>query len=136
LHRYPRSPNPPPSSSSSDEADSGRVIGLEDFVKDPAEEERALAEALAQMTEEVAMQQTAEKANRCAALCAVEAFQAREAACAHRMAEAARIQAREALEQRLAAAAHALLPLSPILGRRYCRRLAPMSSPEAEFCTV
>jgi hypothetical protein len=47
LHCCPRCPTPPPSSSSSDdEADFGRVIGPEDFVKDPAEEERAMAEAL------------------------------------------------------------------------------------------
>jgi hypothetical protein len=45
---------PPPSSSSDDddEADSGRIIGPNDFVKDPAKEERALADAVAQTSVE------------------------------------------------------------------------------------
>jgi hypothetical protein len=49
-HRRPRCPTLHPSSFSSsddDEADSGRVIGPDDFVKDPAEEGHALAEAVA-----------------------------------------------------------------------------------------
>jgi hypothetical protein len=46
--RRPRSQTPHPSSSSDDdEDDSGRFIGPEDFVKDPVEEEHALAEAVA-----------------------------------------------------------------------------------------
>jgi hypothetical protein len=82
--RRPCSPTPPPSSStSSDDADSGRVIGPKDFVKEPAEEERALAKTAA----EVAAQQTAEKAERLAALRTVEAFQEREAARAQRLAD-------------------------------------------------
>jgi hypothetical protein len=58
----------PPSSSNDDEddADSGCVIGPEDFVKEPTEEERALAEALAKMAEE--------EAQSLAALRVVEAF--------------------------------------------------------------
>jgi hypothetical protein len=57
-----------------DDADSWRVIGPKDFVKEPAEEERALAEALAKMAVEAAAQQTAEEAKGLAALHAVEAF--------------------------------------------------------------
>jgi hypothetical protein len=72
---------PPPSSASSsssfDEADSGGVISPDDFVKDPTEEERALAEALAQTAEEGAAQQVVEEADRLAALRTVEAFQER-----------------------------------------------------------
>jgi hypothetical protein len=72
---------PPSSSSDDDKADSGRVTGPDDFVKDPAEEEHVLAEAMAQ---------TAEEADRLAALRAIEAFQEREAARAQRLAEAKR----------------------------------------------
>jgi hypothetical protein len=51
----PHSPTLPPSSSSFDGAvDSGRVIGSEDFVKEPTEEEHALAEVLAKTTAEAA----------------------------------------------------------------------------------
>jgi hypothetical protein len=63
----------PPSSSFDGEVDSGRVIGPEDFVKEPTEEERALAEALAKTAVEAAAQQTAEEAEHLAALQAVEA---------------------------------------------------------------
>jgi hypothetical protein len=63
---HPRSPMLPPSSSSDDDkADSERVIGPDNFVKDPTEEEHALAEAMAQKAEE---------ADRLTALRAVEAF--------------------------------------------------------------
>jgi hypothetical protein len=74
-HR-PRSLMPPlsSSSSSSDEAKSRSVIGPDDFVKDPAEEERALAEALAQTATEPAAQQTAKVAERLAALRVIEAL--------------------------------------------------------------
>jgi hypothetical protein len=84
-HR-PCSLTPPPfSSSSSDKADSGRVISPDD----PVEEERALAEALAQMATEATAQQAAEEADRLAVLHAVKAFQERETACTQRLAEAA-----------------------------------------------
>jgi hypothetical protein len=67
LRRGPWSLTPPPASAvDEDNADSGRVIGPEDFVKEPAEEEHALAEALAKTT--------VEEAERRAALRAVEAF--------------------------------------------------------------
>jgi hypothetical protein len=77
----------PSSASDDDDADSWRVIGPEDFVKEPAEEERALAEALAKMAAETAAQQTAEEAKCLAALHAVEAFQEREATHAQRLAD-------------------------------------------------
>jgi hypothetical protein len=92
--RHPRCPTLHPSSFSSsddDEADSGRVISPDDFVKDPAEEDHALAEAVAQTAAEASAQHTAEEAGRLAALHAVEAFQEREAAHALRLAEAPRI---------------------------------------------
>jgi hypothetical protein len=75
------------SSSSDDEADSGRVIGPDN----PVEEELALAEALAQTTVEATAQQAAVEADRLAALRAVKDFQEREAARTHRLVEAARI---------------------------------------------
>jgi hypothetical protein len=62
------------SSSSDDDVDSGSVIGPDDFVKDSAEEERALAEALAQTATEPAAQQTAKVAERLAALRVIEAL--------------------------------------------------------------
>jgi hypothetical protein len=79
--RRPRSSTPSPSSSSDDDkAEEGRVIGPEDFIKDEAEEARALVEVLAEMAEAATAEQTAEEADRRAMLCAIEAFQAREAA--------------------------------------------------------
>jgi hypothetical protein len=113
---------PPPSfDDEEDDTDSGRVIGPEDFIKEPAEEEQVLAEALAKTT--------AEEAERHAALRAVEEFKEREAARTARLAEAARM----------------LLPPPPppLLGNRHRRsrsptvggvRQAPVSSPGAEFC--
>jgi hypothetical protein len=54
-HRRPRSLKPPLSSDDDeDAAGSGRVIGPEDFVNKPEEEERALAEALARTAAEEA----------------------------------------------------------------------------------
>jgi hypothetical protein len=70
-----RSPTLPPSSSSSDdEAEEGHVISPEDFVKDEAEEARALAEVLAEMAEVAAAEQTVEEADHRAMLRAIEAF--------------------------------------------------------------
>jgi hypothetical protein len=83
----------PASSSSDDEAEEGRLIGLEDFIKDEAEEARALSDALAQTVEAAVREQTAEEADRRAMLRAIEAFQAREAARAQRMAEISHVQA-------------------------------------------
>jgi hypothetical protein len=65
-----------------------------DYVKDEAEEARALANALAETAEAGAAKKIAEEADHRAALQAVAAFQERE----------------DSREQRLAAAARALLP--------------------------
>jgi hypothetical protein len=70
LCRRPRSSMSPLASDDDDDADLGRVIGPEDFAKDPAEEERALAKT----AEEATAQQAAEEAERLAALRAIEAF--------------------------------------------------------------
>jgi hypothetical protein len=106
LRRRSRSPTPPPAfDDDEDDADSGRVIGPEDFVKRPAEEELALAEALAKTA--------TEEAERRAALRAVEVFQEREAARAQRLAD------------RVAEAAHVLLPPPPLLGSRLRQSRSP-----------
>jgi hypothetical protein len=52
LRRRPQSSTPPPASN--DNVDSGRIIGPEDFIKEPAEEEHALEEALAKTAVEEA----------------------------------------------------------------------------------
>jgi hypothetical protein len=106
LRRRSRSPTPPSAfNDDEDDADSGRVIGPEDFVKRPAEEELALAEALAKTA--------TEEAERRAALRAVEVFQEREAARAQRLAD------------RVAEAAHVLLPPPPLLGSRLRQSRSP-----------
>jgi hypothetical protein len=77
--RRPRSLTPPPcSDDEEDDADSGRVIGPKDFVKEPAEEEQALAEALAKKAAEEAERLATEEAERRAALRAIEEFKERE----------------------------------------------------------
>jgi hypothetical protein len=70
-----------------------------DFVKEPAEEEHALAEALAKTT--------AEEAERRIALRTVEAFQEREVARAQRLAD------------RVVEAARVPLPPPPLLGSHH-----------------
>jgi hypothetical protein len=97
--RRPRSATQPPASNDD-----------EDFVKEPAEEELALAEALAKTVAEEAECLAAEEAECHAALRAVEAFQLREVARAQRLAD------------RVAEAAHILLPTPPpLLGSRHRR---------------
>jgi hypothetical protein len=108
-HRRPRSPTSPPADE--DNADSGRVIGPEDFVKEPTEEELALAKALANTAAEEAEHLATEEAEHHAPLRAVEAFQEREAARVQRLAD------------RVAEAARVLLPPPLLLGswHRRCR---------------
>jgi hypothetical protein len=102
-----------------DNADLGCIIGPEDFVNKPNEEERALAEALAKTAAEAAAQQQAEEAERAAALRAVEAFQEREAARAQRLAETARVLIPLGRLYYVAGSAQCRSPAPPGVGRRY-----------------
>jgi hypothetical protein len=75
--RRHRTLTPLPSSSSSssyDEAEEGRVISPEDYVKDEAEEAHMLVDALAASAKATAAEKMAEKVDRRAALQAVAAF--------------------------------------------------------------
>jgi hypothetical protein len=73
-HRRHRTLTPLPSSSSYDEAEEGRVISPEDYVKDEAEEAHTLVDALAASAKATAAEKMAEKVDRRAALQAVAAF--------------------------------------------------------------
>jgi hypothetical protein len=73
--RCHRTLTPLPSSSSSyDEAEEGRVISPEDYVKDEAEEAHMLVDALAASAKATATEKMAEKVDHRAALQAVAAF--------------------------------------------------------------
>jgi hypothetical protein len=99
--RRPRSPTPPSScNDDDDEAEEGHVIGPEDFIKDPVEEACTLAEALAQTAEAATTRRTEEEADHRAALRAVEAFRAREAARVQALEEALGVSSGESNGER------------------------------------